>query len=91
MQDAFHLLMLLLLLITIVGTVVSTSLGRFVSGSMASLFDEAGINFTVELAYADLPFLIARQGGFLFVMAATFALFIIVGPVLRQLWLTRRL
>jgi len=56
-----------------------------VHGSIAALLGEAGINFNKFLSLWQLPALTAQKGGFNYIMAATFVLFIFVGPILRCL------
>ena len=80
-----HVLLVFVQLVTIVGAFTLPSFERHVGGSLAGALAEADIDFTSRVSLWSLPAMVARGGGLDWLMAATFAFFIIVAPVARSL------
>ena len=83
--DAMHVLLLLTLLATLVGSLVAPSFVRKVDGSIASALADLGIDFTKYISLWQMPGMTGRGSWLNLVMAATFTVFIIVGPIARVL------
>lgn len=82
---AMHVLMVLVQLVTIIGAFTLPAFERRVTGGVACLLEEMGIDFTTRVSLISIPALVARGGGLDMMMAGTFALFILIAPVLRSL------
>ena len=79
--DVLHVMLLLTLLALCIGTILSPAFERVVWGSIADTIAEAGISFTKYLSLWDLPWMTAEGGGLDYIMAFTFFVFIIIGPI----------
>jgi len=77
--------MVLALLLVLIEYMVAPNFARVLRGSLPALLDQAGLNFDVELALWQMPRMTAMAGGLDVLMAVTFVIFILAGPLLRVL------
>jgi len=84
---SFHVTMVLVQLVMIIGTFSLPAFKRVVTGSLPALLSQAGIDFEKHVSLLHLPGLVAQGGGLDYLMAGTFTIFIVIAPVLRSLTL----
>jgi len=78
-----HVLMTTALLMLLLCMQFSSSFQRKVTGGMPTLLREAGIDFDTSLTLWDLPAMTAAEGGLDYLMAVTFVIFVLIGPLVR--------
>ena len=82
-----HVVLVSMQLVLTLGTFMLPAFERVVAGSLGKLLLSAGIDFTSYISLWSLPKMTARRGGLDYLMAGTFTVFIIVGPLARSLTL----
>jgi hypothetical protein len=84
-ERCLHIAMVLVQLLTVIGAFTQPSFTREVHGAARHLLLAVGVDFTEHVSLIQLPPLVAQGGGLDYFMASTFAIFLLVTPILRAL------